>query len=605
MARGKKGGGHKAVSVATIGAVVTATQVGGDSPTDDVIKKGWKDLKMDADDHVNGYSRMDPLLSMFKELNPGFDYVIGKDADGHFQHVAIMLPYAQQAAELGYMYNLLGLDGAHFKDIVIQQRGATDEQPRKLLKKNTLSVISSRAPNMSILILGFIVSFSENSADIDVLLRLFAKNGLILDDSRYVLLTDRGSALIKTAESYLSKAFHFLCGKHLSENVKAHGGGVGSVSSFWKARNATTQVAYEAVMKEMAEKNRKCHSYLVDIEEKWQLYRAIDANAKIYQTQSSNLVEQVMSLLLEARFESPYFFLVNALTKICSRMSDERSKANEQKDNTSVLTPYAHEIFRAREKDCLSRKFRVQIIDGRTGSANVTSVLESVSSAKIYRVELSQKSCSCSIYQQSGDPCIHAHAVIRDMKLPVQDIFSDAYFDRLSFRRTWIQLYELPSTRCKMPGDDEVSRRQHELESDPTYVPVKVVIVADNTKSLTSKRIASSGESAGGGTVSAKRAKGEAIACPHCTKLLSVRTRHGSAACAKHAKKYGIPEVEIIHIPRHSSLPSSSSSSSSSPSLPTPHGPFTTPLPDFHMNEEDKREVFIYTTDCHDPVAEL
>ena len=130
MARGKKGGGHKAVSVATIGAVVTATQVGGDSPTDDVIKKGWKDLKMDADDHVNGYSRMDPLLSMFKELNPGFDYVIGKDADGHFQHVAIMLPYAQQAAELGYMYNLLGLDGSHFKDIVIQQRGATDEQPR-------------------------------------------------------------------------------------------------------------------------------------------------------------------------------------------------------------------------------------------------------------------------------------------------------------------------------------------------------------------------------------------------------------------------------------------------------------------------------------------
>ena len=49
--------------------------------------------------------------------------------------------------------------------------------------------------------------------------------------------------------------------------------------------------------------------YLNNIEENWQLYKAIERNQTLYDQDTDNLVEQIFAWTLEDRFHSPYHYI--------------------------------------------------------------------------------------------------------------------------------------------------------------------------------------------------------------------------------------------------------------------------------------------------------
>ena len=82
-----------------------------------------------------------------------------------------------------------------------------------------------------------------------------------------------------------------------------------AVDYFWRARNAKTEASYTAIMTEMQRDKPAAHKYLSEVQENWQLYKAISSNHRLFSTKTSNLVEQAFSYTLEERNNPPYHYL--------------------------------------------------------------------------------------------------------------------------------------------------------------------------------------------------------------------------------------------------------------------------------------------------------
>lgn len=178
-----------------------------------------------------------------------------------------------------------------------------------MYKKMTVIMITGRAPNMSLMIYGFIMSYSENSTAIKKLVTLAKENGINFNDPRFTLITDQGSALLKAWRESFSLTFHILCARHLLKLFLKASQGPAAQHLYWDARNAKTAVKYKAVMATMQERFPKAHAYLSSVNETWQLFKAIDSNYRLYDSQSSNLVEQSFSWTLEEREYPPFHYM--------------------------------------------------------------------------------------------------------------------------------------------------------------------------------------------------------------------------------------------------------------------------------------------------------
>jgi hypothetical protein len=170
-------------------------------------------------------------------------------------------------------------------------------------------MITGRAPNMSLLIYGFIMSYSENSGAIKKLVDLAKRNGINFNDPKFTLITDQGPALLKAWRESFPLTFHILCARHLQKLLLKAPQGPAAQQLYWKARNAKTAVKYNAIMSEMERYYPKAHEYLSNLKENWQLYKAIDSNHRLYDSQSTNLVEQSFSWTLEEREYPPFHYL--------------------------------------------------------------------------------------------------------------------------------------------------------------------------------------------------------------------------------------------------------------------------------------------------------
>lgn len=187
---------------------------------------------------------------------------------------------------------------------------------RTMYKKMIVIMITGRAPNMSLLIYGFIMSYSENSTAIKKLVTLAKENGINFNDPRFTLITDQGSALLKAWRESFSLTFHILCARHLLKLLLKVPQGPAAQHLYWDARNAKTAVKYNAIMITMQDRFPKAHAYLASVHENWQLFKAVESDHRLYDSQSSNLVEQSFSWTLEEREYPPYHYLKGRTTCI-------------------------------------------------------------------------------------------------------------------------------------------------------------------------------------------------------------------------------------------------------------------------------------------------
>ena len=164
------------------------------------------------------------------------------------------------------------------------------------------------------------------------------------------------------------------------------------------------------------------------------------------------------------------------------------------------------------------------------GVATVGYVGDSVVLGCSWNVCLRTITCSCGLMKQICGPCRHFYAVAEHFKVVIEA----KHFHHSVTTTFWREIY----VRCTsligvFPDDNQIDDiiRVRAADGIVTKV-VKPWVEIDEVISMLSQRIASNGDSSGGGGVSLKRKrKADKRPCPRCTKLVSGHTRHKSGAC--------------------------------------------------------------------------
>ena len=143
--------------------------------SDSVLKKAVsKVASWQRDEVLNSFQKLDPFLSLFKDMNPGFIYKIHLNECCQLENLCVILPYAKHA--LAHSYEVLGLDGAHQKDVIVS--AAADG--RILLGKMQVVMITGRAPNNAMLVYGFVMALLMPCAILLLVLQVLATSSSIV-----------------------------------------------------------------------------------------------------------------------------------------------------------------------------------------------------------------------------------------------------------------------------------------------------------------------------------------------------------------------------------------------------------------------------------------
>lgn len=161
-------------------------------------------------------------------------------------------------------------------------------------------------------------------------------------------------------------------------------------------------------------------------------------------------------------------------------------------------------------------------------------------------MNLTNRTCDCYKYQQTGCPCIHAIALIRNLKVSMkkQYFYEFCFVDYLekmfdagkvlqfSQKLTGSSSY-INKFATVLPNDDDINAIIEE-DSDGKHTLIPSIIGMDTFETSTSsdKRIRSKGDHA----KSSNRKVSRKITCSKCNKVISRTTRHGPSACLKYYK---------------------------------------------------------------------
>lgn len=91
---------------------------------------------------------------------------------------------------------------------------------------------------------------------------------------------------------------------------------------------------------------------------------------------------------------------------------------------------------------------------------SVQKLTERDGKALINTVNLTERTCTCHVYQQSGVPCICAIKAMEILGLTSEEIFSRRlYFDVKLEALSWRNFYDNPDMGTEMPADSSVEER--------------------------------------------------------------------------------------------------------------------------------------------------
>ena len=129
-----------------------------------------------------------------------------------------------------YVYACTGIDGAHMKTVNLG--------PNEKLRDMTFILLTGKLVGNNEVVLAWILAYTENSIDIKYMLTTMADNGIIIDRKEVTMVSDRGSALIKSYEDFFKAASHKYCDLHIT---RAFPPTWSSHTLYWSARNAPTK----------------------------------------------------------------------------------------------------------------------------------------------------------------------------------------------------------------------------------------------------------------------------------------------------------------------------------------------------------------------------
>ena len=283
------------------------------------------------------------------------------------------------------------------------------------------------------IILAMSICFTEDKEELKRLLDVCLESGLQINSSDLTLLSDRSAAIINAVDEKLPLVYHAFCPLHLERNLISKGFKAYLIL-FHRARNAVNLFDYNAAMEAIANVSMDMYAYLKGISG-WQKYLVYNRSQlygnKLYEAGSDNLVEQPFSWLLSARKLSPYFIIKNIISNV---ILHQQRCAHQVMQNQSIIAPYASTIFAKRfSKEDNNTIFTIRW-GKRTldGTATVDSTHRVVGANKSFQVDLQRHLCSCFVWQQTGIPCKHAIACLKQLQIEQEEFRYADFFPRAS-----------------------------------------------------------------------------------------------------------------------------------------------------------------------------
>jgi hypothetical protein len=269
---------------------------------DKVNKISSKLLANEYDEHLSSINFIEPMLLKLQQHCPSFKYQIVRCGPNNFdmKRVIILLPYAVKYLDSDYACKLIGLDGAHNKNVLMkkeeesehgrqqQPSGSTNDVNQKRNKSNKvmfvktkLLAIATRTPANRLLLLAFSLTYSESAEEFTCLLNFCNSNGLALDKEDITVVTDRAEAINSSIKTCMPNAYHALCLKHMERNLRDHNSGLMKddkwIKKFKKIYFAETPEEYTIRMNSLMLENPTMHSYISSINnwQRWKLYERL------------------------------------------------------------------------------------------------------------------------------------------------------------------------------------------------------------------------------------------------------------------------------------------------------------------------------------------
>ena len=486
----------------------------------DIAKKALAKKLITGAEILASAAFIEPYLDELKERNPNCEVKLERYPGTDDFHRLLVIPsYTVDIVNKGYAYPVVGIDGAHMKDVEISKR-----IPRVLLEKMHVTVVSTRMPGNTLLILGFMLSHSECEADITELLRVLKEKGVDLDREDLVIISDRGNAIFAAVTNQFTKAYQHFCPIHIERNLMHHGYGK-LLMWFWKARNATTKADHDIIMAKLRTKGslgERMYTYLKTIPDHWQLYLLIEKGLTIYGMKSNNIIESVMSWILKERARSPYYFVKTMMHHILEALYEQKVKALARVD---ALTEHANKVYLENKRLLLCYAF--EVTSDSDSTYHVVNTVDDSITAPDYSVNWLTRTCSCLQWQQLGVPCCHAIAVGEHLAVASTDFFAAPYFDKRMLQGTRTDAFTTCSFDTKLPTHDEVRNRL----ASHNYRPLAYRVRPGHLLPISRVRYASQGESLHRGNRDPRR--NVVHRCRFCYQRIKSVRNHSVVKCTK------------------------------------------------------------------------
>ncbi len=183
-------------------------------------------------------------------------------------------------------------------------------------------------------------------------------------------------------------------------------------------QTAPTKLEYDEILKSLQRQGNATQiiDYLNQVELEWRRYKWNERTNEMNENKtviphilSDNMVEQFFSFIKNERFYPPTKCLSQILSKLQTRYHQLLTEI-QKLDNKSEtkLNPYAISCQKKEIDRCSAYIFHVNIISLSEMIGIVTQTHELYKFSKAYSVNLKEKTCQCSLYDQYGILCIHA-----------------------------------------------------------------------------------------------------------------------------------------------------------------------------------------------------
>lgn len=499
------------------------------SVIDKTVSSLTTDVKRDI--YIEGYNKIIALLDLLVESNNGFQYDLEKwEGSNVLKRLAVVMPYCQYASL--HNMNIYGVDAAHIKNMVVKNEDGILES----MSKMQVYMISGRTGDNKSLIYAFGFAYTENMDDFKYFIDFVNNKGnLNINNSESVMVSDRSLSISAAIEACLPLASRLYCSVHLERNLKANKLSKG-IPYYNTARQAKTLLEYETAMATMKENHLPSFEYLSRIDH-WQQYKLIEKGVVLHGIQSSNVIESCFSWCLDAREHPPYQFISKLVVDIFEQINLQSGEIFKICNNPSIverntlITSYALSLFQASVFKGQKKVYNVKLFGESQGL--VFSGNQALS-AKKNLVNLVDKTCSCTVWQQTGVPCHHVLAFLKSQGKTI--LYNETFFNKILLTETLQQFYTLScSSPYTFPGDSTIANRAYnDIEILKLYTPPKPKTEVRNLAVGTSQqRIRSTGDSGGSGGVIPAKAYNKKVNCPRCGKLLTRNwlKQHQKVAC--------------------------------------------------------------------------